>query len=79
MSRESQRVAQAIRKLYRSEARLLGAMMRRGWMEQHEMVRWGGLRFGARIFTLRKRGHKIVTKRTGMTSFEYRLVKARTA
>lgn len=72
MSRASERTAETIRQLGGLAAQLLGAMKAEpGWHDQQWMMRWGGMRYSARVHELRSRGHRIDERNTGGRRWEY--------
>ena len=57
-----------------NESRLLGVLEDHIWHPATELVAKVSHRFGAVIFTLRKKGHIIEKRHTGGGLYEYRLV-----
>lgn len=53
--------------------RLLALLKRGGWIGQWQMLRAGGMRYGARLWDLRRLGYRVEVKCLGDGEYLYRM------
>ena len=66
--------ARTIDELKGAADRLLELLSDGQWHGQEDLVRVAGYRYGARLFDLRKRGHRVERQRLGTRRHFYRLI-----